>query len=426
MTDGPQPPAASPRHTGLRGVASQAAVVAAAMAVGNLLAYTLSVTASRVLGPAKFGALGALLGLLVVGYVAALALQMVTTRRLAATGGRVDPAALTRTAILSSVGLGLVALLLAVPGARFLHLASPLPLVLLAVTCVPMTWSGFVQGLALGRERFGLVAAVALLFAVGKVGGGLAGLLVSPTVDAVMWGTAVGTVLGVGAATALTWRLVAAPRRGVDDDTSREVAHVVHALFALFVFTNLDVLLARHFLTPHAAGLFAAGAIVTKIAFWLPQFVTVVALPRLADHRRHAPAMRASLLATGAVGVATTGFVAAAGALVVALVAGPAYVELSGFVWLFAAEGAAFALAQLLLYGRLSRQDRGAVVAVWAAVVGLVTLVATVGHGSPEAVVVTAASVGALLVGAGLLVERRQSQAADASLSSPTAVGTAG
>lgn len=419
MTDGTGASAGPHPRTGLRGVASQAVVVAAAMAVGNLLAYTLSVAASRTLGPAQFGALASLLGLLVVGYVPALALQLVTTRRQAASGQLADPGALTRAAGLASVLLGVAGLLLAVPGAQFLHLDGPLPLLLVALTCVPMTWSGYLQGLALGRERFGLVALVAMLFAVGKIGGGLVGLLVSPGVDAVMWGTAIGTFVGVGAATVLTRDLVAAPRRSMVADPSREVGHVVHALLALFVFTNLDVLLARHFLTPHAAGLFAAGAIVTKIAFWLPQFVTVVALPRLADRRRHAPALKMSLLAIGAVGVLVTAAVAAASGLVVALIAGPAYQQLAGFVWLFALEGSVFALAQLLLYGRLSRQDRAAVVAVWAAVVALVGLVSTVGHGSPQAVVGCAVSVAALLVAAGVVSERRTQRAQQ--VTAPTA-----
>lgn len=401
------------------------------MAVGNLLAYALSVTASRMLGPDQFGALAALLGLIVVGYVAALALQMVTTRRIAALEdpadeGRADPGALTRTALLTSLGLGLTGLAVAVPVARLLHLDGSLPLVLVALTFVPMTWSGYVQGLALGRERFGLVACVALLAAVGKVGGGLAGLITSETVTAVMWGTAIGSWVGVGAATLLTWRFLASPRRAVADGTSGEVAHVAHALLALFVFTNLDVLLARHFLSPHDAGLFAAGAIVAKIAFWLPQFVSVVALPRLADRRRHAPALRASLLATAAIGASGTAVVAATGSLVVALVAGPAYEQLAGFVWLFAAEGSLFALAQCLLYGRLSRQDRAAVVGVWVAVTALLTVVATVAHGSPRSLVTAALAVAALLVVAGVGRAWWEQRPQDPAAAEPLAVRTAG
>ena len=109
------PPESAPRRSPARQrVVSQAAIVAAAMAVGNVLSYLLSVTASRRLGPEQFGALGALLGLIVVGYVVALALQMVTTRRLA-TGEETLPGALTRAALWASWGLGALGLALAAP-----------------------------------------------------------------------------------------------------------------------------------------------------------------------------------------------------------------------------------------------------------------------------------------------------------------------
>lgn len=389
-------------------VASQAAVVGAAMAVGNLLSYLLSVTASRRLGPEQFGILGALLGLLVVGYVAALALQMVTTRReaVAAAGGAAGGGALTRTALLASVSMGLLGLAATAPLVHFLHLPGPVTLLLVAATCIPMTWSGYLTGLVLGRERFARVALTVLLFSVGKVGGGLAGLVWAADVEAVMWGTAIGTYVGVAAATFLVRPFIVAPARLADDRPSREVLHVGHALLALFVFTNADILLARHFLPALDAGLFAAGSIVTKIAFWLPQFVLVVALPRLADRGRRGAALTVALAATGVVGVATTLTAAVAGGLVVALVAGPQYEQLAEFVWLFAAEGSVFALAQLMLYGRLSRQDRTAVLAVWAAVAALVAAVATLGHGSPQAVVTSAVLVGAGLAMAGLVALR--------------------
>jgi len=383
-------------------VVSQAAIVAAAMAVGNVLSYLLSVTASRRLGPDQFGALGALLGLIVVGYVVALALQMVTTRRLA-TGEEMHPGSLTRTALLASWGLGALGLVLSVPLARFLHLDGVLPLLLVAATFVPMTWSGFVQGLALGRERFALVGLAVSLFSVGKVGGGLVGLALTSTVDGVMWGTAIGTWLGVGAATWSTRSLITGPSRGGQGDVSREVGHVGHALLAMFVLTNVDVVLARHFLTARDAGLYAAGAIVTKITFWLPQFITVVALPRFADIRRRRSAMTTSVTATAAVGLVSTVGAAVAGTAVVLVIAGPAYESLASFVWLFAAEGAVFALAQLLLYARLSREDRTAVLAVWTAVLALVGGVSVVAHGSPEAIVVTALASATGLTGVGLL-----------------------
>ena len=57
------------------------------MAVANGLGYALNLVASRLLGPTDFGALGALLGVVLIGNVAALGLQTVTARVLAGTPG---------------------------------------------------------------------------------------------------------------------------------------------------------------------------------------------------------------------------------------------------------------------------------------------------------------------------------------------------
>ena len=59
-------------------------------------------------------------------------------------------------------------------------------------------------------------------------------------------------------------------------------------LLGFVLLLNLDVLLARHHLTAAQAGEYAVAAIFAKVAFWLPQGVGVVLLPRLADagHRR--------------------------------------------------------------------------------------------------------------------------------------------
>ena len=59
--------------------------VAVRMAVANLLGYSLNLVASRLLGPIGFGALAALLGVVLIGNVAALGLQTVAARVLAGT-----------------------------------------------------------------------------------------------------------------------------------------------------------------------------------------------------------------------------------------------------------------------------------------------------------------------------------------------------
>jgi O-antigen/teichoic acid export membrane protein len=216
--------------------------------------------------------------------------------------------------------------------------------------------------------------------------------------------TALGTLLGTLAATFAARALLARPRR--DRWSVAEVGRAAHALFALFVLTNTDLLLARHYLPAQAAGLYGAGALIAKVAFWLPQFVAVVALPRLVDPQRHAGALRLSVLLLVGIGTVVTVGTAALGSLVVKIIGGPAYSELAPYAWRFAALGSALALAQLLLYARLARHDHRATVVVWAAVVVQVSVVSLLAHGSVVAIVDTTLGVVLGLVALGLIAER--------------------
>ena len=64
--------------------------------------------------------------------------------------------------------------------------------------------------------------------------------------------------------------------------------HASQAMLALVLLVNLDLVLARHQLAAQAGG-YAVGAVVTKIAYWLPQAVGVLVLPRMADAGRTSP-----------------------------------------------------------------------------------------------------------------------------------------
>ena len=415
MTDETLAAPAGPAATAAPGgsVVRQGVVVAIALTTANILSYGVSAVASRRLGPAEFGVFAAMLSLVIVGVVVSLGLQTVVTRALS---GRAEAplSALAGTALAASVATGAVVAAAAWPLAAFLHLASPAAVLWTAATLVPLTWAGFVQGAAQGRERFGILAVVVLAVSTGKVLGGLAGLTVSRSASTTMALTAAGTLVGAVVATALARHLLVRP--AMHGWRVAEVAMAAHALFALFVLSNTDLLLARHFLPPVAAGLYGAGAVIAKVAFWLPQFVSVVALPRLVDTRRHQAAVRTSVLVLAVIGVAVTLITAAAATLVVKAVGGSAYTDLAPHAWQFAAAGSALVMAQLLLYARLARGDHRATAVVWSAVAVQVGVVATVAHGSVAAIINTTLVVVLLLVGVGLLAERstRHGQSAPA------------
>jgi len=162
-----------------RSLPRDALALAVAMAVANATNYGFSLVMAFLLGPAAYGALGALLALVLVGSVPGLALQAVVARRTALLGrtagqaGEVPwhgmPAMVNRAGVALAgvtvlVGPGLVA---------FLHLDSAVPVMWLALALAPtpLLFAGF-GGLLAG----GLAAAVGLGLDVPVLGRGYAGL----------------------------------------------------------------------------------------------------------------------------------------------------------------------------------------------------------------------------------------------------------
>ena len=399
--------------------------LAAALAAANLCGYAFNVGATRLLGPSAYGALGALLGLVLIFNVVALGLQAVVARRLAVE----EPAARSATAGglarggLALAGLvGAVALGSAPAVEHWLHLGSPAPALLLGLAMVPLTVFGVIQGILQGTERFGALGVIYIVAAVGKVGGGLIGVVVDRTVTGAM----VGLCLGSAAAAGASWLwLRPSLQKSRGAGLLGETLHATHAFLALFVLTNVDVLFARHYLDARAAGLYAAGAVIAKGAFWLPQFVPVLAFPRMADATRHGVVLRRSLIVVATAGLGVTLVCLFFGGLVVSAIGGSRYAALAGDAWWFAALGGCFACSQLLLYGRLAAQDRLAAASVWTAAAVFAVAVAAGRNGSLLEIVTTGVACAALLVAAGIgaqLLRDRRTQPPAQLLVQPTQI----
>ncbi|HEX6338005.1 MAG TPA: hypothetical protein VFZ85_13680 [Jiangellaceae bacterium] len=356
----------------LRRLISTAGGVAMGTSVANALGYVLTVIAARVLDPAQFGAFSALLALIIVGNVAALAIQATVARdnvRQMPTGDTVAGGLL----IAGLVGGMLVAATPLV--SAFLSLPSAVAAVAAGAAIAAMTATGPALGTIQGRERFHALGAAVAVQAGLRVVGGLVGMAVSPTAAGALAGMAAGLIVaGVG-----IWLLARPPVPSGSGVWSAAISTLGAGglLLGFVVMTNADVVLARHVLSAEASGLYGAGAIFTKIAFWLPQFVPLVAFPALADPNRRKGAMRLGLLAVAGSGAVLVGVTALFAAPAVRLVAGSQYEQLTDWVAGFTALGALFAVAQLLVYAHLASGDRPTTLAVWIVLLSYVTVVET-------------------------------------------------
>lgn len=402
----PLAPAAPPSPS----LARAGLAVAPAMLLANLLQYALQLTASRSLTPGPFGALGALLGLGVIGAVPMLALQAVSARHVALV--RADPdrhgpevARLVRLGLRASAAVAVIGVLLAPAVAAFLHV-SVLDSILLGLGVAPLALVGSSQGVLQGEERFGALAAAFVTVAALRVGGAVVPLLLDGGVRGALAGTLVGSVVAaLLLARGLGSRALGVPGP-VPPGFLAEVRGAGGGLLGLLVLGAVDLLLARHVLARRDSGVYAAGALVARACFWAPQFVAVLVLPRMAAGQRHV-ARRATAV-VGGLGLLATVVAALVPAAVVTLVFGPGYRSLTGELGLFALAGSLLALVQLLLYSGIATGGSRVSWLVWAAAAVEVVVLLVLRPGLLGIVVTACVCIGLLAAAALTVTVRRR------------------
>ncbi|GIF22801.1 O-antigen/teichoic acid export membrane protein [Actinoplanes tereljensis] len=190
----------------------------------------------------------------------------------------------------------------------------------------------------------------------------------------------------------------------------RAVFAAASASLAILVASYADLILARRLLPPGESGAYAVGAVLTRAAIWAPQVVTIVALPRLV---RGGAALRVGL---GLIGVASTvlvGGAALAGDLLVRVVGGGRYAALGRLAPYFVLVGALYAATVFLVNARIAAGARRPAAGVWAVVAGMVGVVLVVRPGTVGQLLVCAvgAAAASVLI-TGIAVWRRAFTAA--------------
>jgi O-antigen/teichoic acid export membrane protein len=246
--------------------------------VSGLLGYAFMIVAARGLGPADFGAFGALLSLFYValapiGAVNTLVAQNLVELRRDQPDADITPLirASMLTVILYSLG-GLALYCAASPFiARALKIDSPSPVLLLGILCVVYAIAAVFRGALQGLMRFTALAVVGiaeaalrLLFLLGLavVGLSLTGSLSTYLVAASATLVAAALILPIHWPAALPGM----PRR----DELRPTPHAHRTMFAFCVLaalSQLDMLAAKHFLPADAAGHYAAACSLIRNPF---------------------------------------------------------------------------------------------------------------------------------------------------------------
>jgi O-antigen/teichoic acid export membrane protein len=397
-----------------------AAVVGIALMAGNLASYLLAIIGSHRLRPSDYGLFGAMLAILLIGGIPSLALQAVVARRTAAEN------LVVRRALREGLLVGLISVAVGLvlwPGlTRFLHVGDHgLAILFTVASLLPLNLQAAAQGHLQGEEKFERLALLVVVIGVGRLLGGVIPLMLGAEATGAMAGMAIATALSAAVALRVVKRSAGpslTPAGPIEDDVSArpELVTATLSMGALLLLSSLDLLLARHVLPATEAGRYAAGNVVAKAAFWLPQAVALTALPRLSRTEDRAKALRDAALLTAAIAAVSITVTAVAGDFLVRLTFGTGYESIGGIAWLFALQGSALAGVQLLVFHDIAARRRGVVPLVLiAAAIETVVILALAPH-TPRPIITIAATVAVFLVLATavqhqLVLRRQQAQA---------------
>jgi O-antigen/teichoic acid export membrane protein len=392
--------------------------------VGSAVNYGSNLVFSRLLKPASYGDLTALLALLVVITIPTGAAQTVIAERVASyrAAGRFD-----RVGYLIRYAFAHVAVIAIAVGVVY-TLAIPLVVNLLdlqatgpAIALAPLVMLTFLLPVAMGTlqgmDRYLAYGSMLLAIAVSRVAFGVPWAL-SPAGGS--GGALAGQALGVGivlvcAAWLLRSDLII--RRGTGAATSglrrkpdvRAVSASL-AFIAFAVISNLDILMAKLFLPSKEVGLYAALSTIGKVVMFLPGAVAVVMVPNAA-RARHSSRDAGRVLRIAAMLVVVTTIIAAVPAalqpeLVIRTMFGADYLGATNGVLPIVCAGAGMALLYLLVIYSVAIEDRR-----WSMLIGAGIVLQIVGisifHSSPTQIAVVQAVVaGAVLLGNELAFHR--------------------
>jgi glycosyltransferase involved in cell wall biosynthesis/O-antigen/teichoic acid export membrane protein len=335
----------------------------------NASNYVFHIFASRLLGPAAYGALAALLAFVLVVSVPCGVLQTVVAKHFAGLdtadedGYRSLTVGVTRGVTVVAV-LGAGALLAAAPlVAAFLRVGVPTalllgPYVLFAlVASVPL-------GVLQGRMRFGRLGGAQATGVVVRFVTGLGLILLGLGVA----GALLATVLAQGAMLLVALHLNQLPRgiwRSISPTREALRGHVVPTLVALSSFWLLvetDIVLARHFLPAASAGVYSSVGVLSRAILFLPAAISLVALPHFAQSRDRAGEARRwltiSLWLTGLLAIGTFGFMVVLRTQLLSVTFGLRFVAGASLLPILGLAMAALALTNVLIYFHVAMETR--------------------------------------------------------------------
>ena len=348
----------------------QNAILFAGGLVSGIGGFVYHAIAARALGPALYGEVASLVAIYAIGTAGAFIIILILARYAAQLTLDGNAGGIRYLVTRSSVVLvppTLLALLataiFAGPARSFLHLSSLIPLTMLALALAGVWQLAVLRGVLQGLQRFPqlslnlsleLIVRMATLLVMVllgyKVGGAMLAILAGVGVAYVQGGVALLDVLRTPAKRA--------PLRAMATYSLTAAAGTL----GVMLLYNLDVILAKHFLGPEAAGYYGGLNKIGTILYFLTLSVSQVLFPRVVEAvatDQHPGRLLA--LSAGIMCLLGGGSLVVFGAvpwLVVRILFGPAFDVTTPFILPVGVIGLALSLVNLLVQFFMAVHDR--------------------------------------------------------------------
>ena len=381
----------APAVPGEGGLLAGGAALAASSTVSNAIGALITIALARTFSGAQFGGLAALLSIALVATVPATGLQYVIARR--TSEAALARSAHDRTGLRYSVLLGVALAVVLAAGSSVLSAFLGVPalaIVVVGLTIIPYMINAAQLGALLGASSYSRFAMAQFVLAATRLSAVVLACASHASMTGVMLCLLMATWLTVLCCVRLTGLRTWTATLPATTDFAREIAQATLALAGMSVVMNLDILLARHYLSGDDSGTYALGALFAKAALWIAQFVPQLIFPRLARSFGQRPLLIRGIAADIAVGGAVLAIAVSGARPMLDVVSGHANPAAAArLAPLFAVLGTAWALCYLLVLSSVAARNQVPARILWVVVAAEAVAVALRWHHGAEEIVVT-------------------------------------
>lgn len=348
--------------------------------VAGFLGYAFHIVTARFLEVARYGDLQALLSLFVIFSVPTQAILLYAIQAVSSNYLRGGDFLLQLVlkmkgyVFLSMVVVGFLSILYVPIIKNYLNLPSILEVVVLVVVSCVGFLGALYQGVCIGKKEFFAVSFSGVINALLK--------LVFATLFLIYFGTVFSAVFAMLFASVFTLIYLSYQvfggfsfNRFCSDFSFLKLSKLKKLfnkskavfLFSLFIalLTVLDVLLAKHFLTSHEAGLFGAFSVLGKIIFWIASSVIFVLFPRVIStgfssniEKQGVLALKNSYFIISLFGLSIVLLFSFLPKFIVSILFGARYIGFESMLWLFGVQSLFLSFISLEAHVAYVKKDK--------------------------------------------------------------------